>query len=52
MPILRLLSLNKYRNEVEAGLVVKEEDWLYSSVTDYIGGKGLLDIIQLEPLII
>ena len=38
-------------NPVEAGFVSKEEDWLYSSATDYNGGKGLLEIIQLEPLI-
>lgn len=38
-------------NPVEAGFVAKEEDWLYSSATDYNAGKGLLDIIQLEPLI-
>ena len=39
-------------NPVEAGFVTKEEDWLYSSAIDYNGGKGLLEIIQLEPLII
>lgn len=38
-------------NPVEAGFVVKEEDWKYSSAADYNGGKGLLDIIHLEPLI-
>lgn len=39
-------------NPVETGFVTKEEDWLYSSAIDYNGGKGLLEIIQLEPLII
>ncbi len=39
-------------NPVEAGFVTKEEDWKYSSAIDYNGGKGLLEIIHLEPLII
>ncbi len=39
-------------NPVGAGFVLKPEDWLYSSATDYNGGKGLLDIIQLAPLIL
>lgn len=39
-------------NPVEAGFVTKEEDGLYSSAADYNGAKGLLEIIQLEPLII
>lgn len=36
-------------NPVEAGFVTKEEDWKYSSAVDYNGGKGLLDIMYLEP---
>ena len=39
-------------NPVEAGFVARAEDWLYSSAIDYNGGKGLLDIIQLEPLMV
>ena len=39
-------------NPVEAGFVSKAEDWKYSSAIDYSGGKGLLDIIYLEPLIL
>ena len=36
----------------EAGFVKQTEDWLYSSAIDYNGSKGLLDIIQLEPLLL
>jgi putative transposase len=39
-----------HNNPVEAGFVVKPEDWLYSSAIDYYGGKGLLEIIQIEPM--
>jgi hypothetical protein len=39
-------------NPVEAGFVLKQEDWLYSSAADYNGGKGLLEISFLDPLII
>ena len=39
-------------NPVEAGFVRFPEDFKYSSAIDYNGGKGLLDIIKLEPLII
>ncbi len=39
-------------NPVEAGFVNNPEDWKYSSAADYNGSRGLLEIIQLEPLII
>jgi putative transposase len=39
-------------NPVEAGVVNNPEDWKYSSAIDYNGGKGLLEIILLEPLIV
>jgi Cu2+-containing amine oxidase len=39
-------------NPVEAGFVLKQEDWLYSNAVDYNGGKGLLEISFLDPLII
>jgi putative transposase len=39
-------------NPVTAGFVIKAEEWLYSSAIDYYDGKGLLDIIQLEPLVL
>jgi putative transposase len=39
-------------NPVEAGFVKNAEDWKYSSATDYNGSKGMLDIIQLEPLLV
>jgi hypothetical protein len=32
-------------NPVEAGFVLRQEDWLYSSATDYNGAKGLLEIM-------
>ena len=32
-------------NPVEAGIVDKPEDYIYSSARDYAGNKGLLDII-------
>jgi hypothetical protein len=37
-------------NPVEAGYVRAPEDWLYSSAVDYNGGKGLIDIIHIDPL--
>ena len=37
-------------NPVEAGFVIKPEDWKYSSAIDYCGGKGLLEIIMLDYL--
>ncbi len=39
-------------NPVEAGFVKFAEEWKYSSAVDYNGGKGILEIIQLEPMII
>lgn len=39
-------------NPVEAGFVKNADDWLYSSAVDYNGGKGLLEVILLEPLLI
>jgi REP element-mobilizing transposase RayT len=39
-------------NPVEAGFVNNPEDWKYSSAIDYNGGKGLLEVILLEPLIV
>lgn len=39
-------------NPVAAGFVKYPVHWLYSSATDYNGGQGLLDIIQLDPMII
>ena len=37
-------------NPVEAGIVDKPEEYLYSSVRDYWGGKGLIPISFLDPL--
>jgi len=36
------------RYPVEEGLVFRAEDYVYSSATDYAGGKGLLDIFVIE----
>ena len=37
-------------NPVEAGFVSKPEDYLYSSARNYLGMKGLIDVIILDPL--
>ncbi len=34
-----------------AGFIELVEDWKYSSAIDYRGGKGLLDIMLLDPMI-
>ena len=39
-------------NPVEAGIVEKPEDYLYSSARDYYGIGGLIDIILLDPIIV
>jgi REP element-mobilizing transposase RayT len=39
-------------NPAEACFVNNPEDWKYSSATDYNGGKGLLEIVQLEPMVV
>ena len=40
-----------HNNPLEAGFVIKPEDWLYSSAIDYyLGKKGLLEIEKLELL--
>jgi hypothetical protein len=41
-----------HNNPVEAGFVTKAEEWIYSSAIDYYGGKGLLEIIRLDNLIV
>lgn len=41
-----------HTNPVEAGFVTKAEEWKYSSAIDYYGGKGLLEIIRLDTLIV
>jgi len=37
-----------HQNPVEAGLVFRAEDYVYSSAIDYAGGKGMLDIILID----
>jgi hypothetical protein len=39
-------------NPVVAGIVERPEDYLYSSARDYYGGKGLIDVILLDPILI
>jgi REP element-mobilizing transposase RayT len=39
-------------NPVEAGFVSNAEDWKYSSAIDYNGGKGLLEILLIEPMVV
>lgn len=39
-------------NPVEAGFVINPEQWKYSSAIDYYGGKGLLEIMRLDTLIL
>lgn len=34
-----------HQNPVEAGLVFRAEDYVYSSALDYAGGKGLIDSV-------
>ena len=41
-----------HNNPVEAGFVTKSEEWKYSSAIDYYGGKGLLEIIKPDTLIV
>jgi hypothetical protein len=41
-----------YYNPVKAGFITKAEEWKYSSAIDYYGGKGLLEIIMLDTLIV
>ena len=41
-----------HNNPVEAGFVTKAEEWKYSSAINYYGGKGLLEIIKLNTLIV
>jgi hypothetical protein len=36
-----------HNNPVKAGFVNSPEEYKYSSAIDYIGGKGLLDDIEL-----
>ncbi len=37
-----------HHNPVKAGFVQNSEDWLYSSATDYAGGKGFLDVVLID----
>ena len=37
-----------HQNPVEEGLVFKPEDYVYSSAADYVGEKGLIDVIVIK----
>ncbi|MGE0019407.1 MAG: transposase [Draconibacterium sp.] len=37
-----------HQNPVEAGLVFRPEDYVYSSAADYAGDNGLLDILVIK----
>jgi putative transposase len=39
-------------NPIEAGFVSRTTDWKYSSAVDYNGGKGLIEITHIDPMII
>ncbi len=39
-------------NPVEAGFITSAHCYKYSSAIDYDGGKGLLDILLLDPIIV
>lgn len=39
-------------NPVVSGIVEKPEDYLYSSARNYVGLKGLIDILLLDPLLV
>jgi hypothetical protein len=36
-----------HNNPVESGIVARPEDYLYSSATDYAGGKGMVEILHI-----
>ena len=40
-----------HHNPILAGLVRNPEDWKYNSAIDYNGGKGLMDLILIDPMI-
>ena len=40
-----------HNNPVEAGIVEKPEDYLYSSARNYYGLPGLIDILLVEPMV-
>ena len=48
--ILRQKLNYLHNNPVEAGFVIKAEEYLYSSAVNYYGGKGLLDVNVLEGI--
>ncbi len=41
-----------HNNPVEAGIVEKAEDYLYSSARDYYGLPGMIDIKMVESIIV
>lgn len=37
-----------HNNPIEAGFVVKAEDWKYSSAINYLGMQGVINVIMIE----
>jgi putative transposase len=51
-PLITQQKLNYiHQNPVVAGFVDKPEEYLYSSVRDYYGIKGMIDISLLDPIV-
>ncbi|MFT4521148.1 MAG: putative transposase [Bacteroidia bacterium] len=40
-----------HNNPVKAGIVTNATDYLYSSAADYVGRKGLIDVVLLDYII-
>ncbi len=40
-----------HRNPVLAGIVEKSEEYTFSSAKDYYGGKGLIELLPIDPII-
>ena len=41
------MSSNIHNNPVEEGIVFEPQDYTYSSIVDYFGGRGRLDNIWI-----
>ena len=52
MALLAGAALAVSRLIIGSGLVEKPEEYLYSSAKNYYGMSGLIDIIQIEPLVV
>jgi len=55
LPTLKILYQKldyTHNNPVEAGIVERPEDYLYSSARDYCGFTGLIEINLVEPKVL